>query len=94
MNWKVIREIFRKSQFKKDFKRILKQGKRLDELKAILKLLVAGKEIPEKYKDHQLTGNWKEFRELHIQPDWLLVYKIENDVLTLIRTGSHSELFG
>ncbi len=90
----MIKEIFRKSQFKKDFKRILKQGRKSEEFKTILKILVSGKEIPDKYKDHQLTGNWKEFRELHIQPDWLLIYKIEDDTLTLIRIGSHSELFG
>jgi mRNA interferase YafQ len=90
----VIKEIFRKSQFKKDFKRILKQDKKPDEFKEVLRILVSEKEIPEKYKDHQLTGNWKEFRELHIQPDWLLIYKIEGETLTLIRTGSHSELFG
>jgi mRNA interferase YafQ len=90
----VIKEVFRKSQFKKDFKRIKKQGKNSEELKTILKILIECKEIPEKYKDHQLTGNWKEFRELHIQPDWLLIYKIEDGALFLIRTGSHSELFG
>lgn len=90
----MIKEIFRKSQFKKDFKRILKQGRKPEEFKKVLKILVSGKEFLDKYKDHQLTGNWKEFRELHIKPDWLLIYKIENETLTLIRTGSHSELFG
>ena len=64
-------------------------------LKEIVELLANGKELPEKYRDHNLTGNWKGHRECHIQPDWLLVYKIENDilVLTLARTGTHSDLF-
>lgn len=66
------------SQFKKDYK------------------LAGGEQLPEKNKDHALTGNWTGHRECHIQPDWLLVYRIENDllILTLARTGTHSDLFG
>ena len=64
-------------------------------LKEVITLLAMGETLPEKYKDHALTGNWSEHRECHIQPDWLLIYRIEDDVLvlTLSRTGSHSDLF-
>jgi mRNA interferase YafQ len=90
----VINEIIRKTQFKKDFKRIIKQGKNILELEAILTILIEGEPVPEKYQDHQLIAEYNGYRELHIKPDWLLVYKIEDDALTLARTGSHSELFG
>lgn len=61
----------------------------------VVKTLSEGKTLPEKNKDHALTGNWKGYRECHIQSDWLLVYKIEDDVLllTLTGTGTHSDLF-
>ena len=64
-------------------------------LKEVITLLAMGETLPEKYKDHALTGNWSEHRECHIQPDWLLIYRIQDDVLvlTLSRTGSHSDLF-
>ena len=64
------------------------------ELEAILTILIEGEPVPEKYQDHQLIAEYNGYRELHIKPDWLLVYKIEDDALTLARTGSHSELFG
>ena len=90
----MIDEILRKTQFKKDFKRIIKQGKNPQEISNILSLIIEEKPIPEKYKDHPLIGDHSGYRELHIAPDWLLVYKIEVNTLTLVRTGSHSELFG
>lgn len=90
----MINEILRKNQFKKDVKRIIKQGKNLEELENILSMLIEGETISGKYKDHPLTGDYNEFRELHIKPDWLLVYKIEGEILILVRTGSHAELFG
>ena len=90
----MINVIIRKTQFKKDFKRIIKQGKNILELEAILTILIEGEPVPEKYQDHQLIAEYNGYRELHIKPDWLLVYKIEDDALTLARTGSHSELFG
>ena len=90
----MINEIIRKTQFKKDFKRIIKQGKNILELEAILTILIEGGPVPEKYQDHPLIAEYNGYRELHIKPDWLLVYKIDGDALTLARTGSHSELFG
>ncbi len=83
------------SQFKKDYKLAIKRHLDIDELDQVIRLLAAGKELPEKYRDHALTGNWTGFRECHIRPDWLLVYYYLDDqlVLTLSRTGSHSDLF-
>ena len=64
-------------------------------METVMDMLANEQPLPEKYKDHALTGDWKGFRECHIQPDWLLIYKIQNDslILTLSRTGSHSDLF-
>lgn len=83
------------AQFKKDIKRAKKRGKDLAKFEKVLGLLVAGQEIPPVYRDHALTGNWVGYRELHLEPDWLLIYYVEDDVLvlTLARTGSHSDLF-
>ena len=83
------------SKFKKDYKQILKRGYNVDLLKEVIKLLSFDTTLPEKYKDHILKGNYQGYRECHITPDWLLIYKIEDDilVLALTRTGSHSDLF-
>lgn len=86
--------LIRKSQFKRDFKRIIKQGKDPHELEAVLLLLIDETPLPERLNDHSLHGNYEDHRELHIKPDWLLIYKIEDETLVLVRTGSHSELFG
>lgn len=90
-------DIRRTSQFKSDFKLILKRGIDISEFQKVLTLLANGEVIPEKYKDHPLQNsrNFKNCRELHIEPDWLLVYKYSNDivVLYLIRTGTYSDLF-
>ena len=80
------------TQFKKDYKRIKKQNKDLFKLKAVIETLVEGKSLDPKYKDHQLSGTWKDHRDCHIEPDWILIYRISQDDLYLERTGSHSEL--
>ena len=82
------------SQFKKDYKLAIKRGLRISLLDDVITLLSKGEDLPEKYRDHALIGNWLGHRECHILPDWLLIYRIENDVLvlTLSRTGSHSDL--
>ena len=84
------------NQFKKDYKLAMKRHLDIDLLDDIIRKLASSEQLPEKNKDHALTGNWVGHRECHIQPDWLLVYRIENDllVLTLSRTGTHSDLFG
>lgn len=84
------------SQFKKDYKLAMKRHLDIDLLDDIIRKLANNEQLPEKNKDHALTGNWVGHRECHILPDWLLVYRIENDllILTLSRTGTHSDLFG
>ena len=81
--------------FKRDYKRIVKRGYDTRLLEQVIELLAEQKPLPEKFRDHDLTGNYKGCRECHIQPDWLLVYEMNNDelILYLIRTGSHSDLF-
>lgn len=83
------------TQFRKDLKRINKRGKDLSLLKDVLQMLREEQVLEEKYRDHALTGNYIGFRECHIQPDWLLVYAINEEelILTASRTGSHSDLF-
>ena len=80
---------------KKDAKLMQKRGKNMKKLVNVLELLASGKTLPSKYKDHQLTGNLSDFRECHIEPDWLLIYQIfENElILSATATGSHSDLF-
>lgn len=84
------------TQFKKDYKLAKKRGLRMELLQEIVQLLARGESLPERNKDHALSGNYKGFRECHIAPDWLLIYRYEDDVLvlTLSNTGSHSDLFG
>lgn len=81
--------------FKKDYKLAIKRGLKISLLEDIVASLAMGEPLPEKNKDHALTGNWTGHRECHILPDWLLIYRIEDDVLvlTLARTGTHSDLF-
>lgn len=83
------------TQFKKDYKLAMKRGLKMNLLEDVVALLAMGKALPEKNKDHALTGDWVGHRECHILPEWLLVYRVENNVLvlTLSRTGAHSDLF-
>lgn len=84
------------AQFKKDYKLAIRRGMKIELLEDIVSALSMGESLPEKNRDHALAGDWAGHRECHIQPDWLLVYRIEEDVLvlTLTRTGTHSDLFG
>ena len=84
------------TQFKKDYKLAKKRHLDTDLLKDIITKLANGEILPDKYRDHALSGNWIGHRECHINPDWLLIYRYEDDVLvlTLARTGTHSDLFG
>ena len=83
------------SRFKKDYKLAVKRRLNIKLLDDTIRMLASGMTLPEEYNDHQLTGNLKNYRECHIQPDWLLMYRIEKDilVLSLQRTGTHSDLF-
>ena len=84
------------SQFKKDYKQAMKRHLKIELLDDVIRTLSKGESLPEQNRDHALSGNWSGHRECHIQPDWLLIYHVENDVLvlTLSRTGTHSDLFG
>ena len=81
------------NKFQKDLKKVLKRGKDRDKFKKIITLLTEQKTIPQRYFNHKLTGNYKDHWELHIEPDWLLIYLISDEILTLVRTGTHSDLF-
>ena len=83
------------SLFKKDYKQAIKRGWKIELLDEVIEMIAMGNTLSKKYRDHELTGNWRGHRECHIQPDWLLIYRIDEDVLvlTLTRTGSHSDLF-
>ncbi|MCI0613267.1 type II toxin-antitoxin system YafQ family toxin [bacterium] len=81
------------SHFKKDYKKILKQGKDESKFEALIAKLINNEILEDKYKDHKLSGQFKNCRECHIEPDWLVIYKITDLEIILIRTGSHSELF-
>ncbi len=85
--------IFWTGQFKKDYKRIKKQGKGLTDLRSVIEMLARRQPLPPKYRAHGLSGRWHKHRECHIAPDWLLIYRIAGKDLILERTGSHSELF-
>lgn len=83
------------SKFKKDYKLIKKRGYNMSKFEKLLTMLANEEKLPQNYSDHALTGDFIGFRECHIEPDWLLIYKVENEILTLTltRTGTHSDLF-
>ena len=81
------------TQFKKDYRRMQRQGRNSDKLEEVIRLLLTEKPLPQHYRDHQLSGKWKQHRDCHIESDWLLIYRISRDTLYLERTGTHSELF-
>ena len=87
--------VYLSAKFKRDYKRIRKQGKNVELLLTVVDALAAEKPLEWKYRDHAMSGDFIGYRECHIEPDWLLIYKIEEDalLLTLMRTGSHSDLF-
>lgn len=86
-------KVIQPSSFKKDLKRQKKRCKRLDKLKYVIELLMFGSDLPASSCDHALTGNWVGWRDCHIEPDWILIYKVTEYELLLGRTGSHSDLF-
>lgn len=83
------------ASFKKEYKLAKKRGHNMKLLDDLAEALARGEKLPAKNKDHALGGKWTGHRECHIQPDWLLIYRIQDDVLilTLVHTGSHSDLF-
>ena len=91
----MIYEIVFTGRFKKDYKLALSRGRDISKLDAVISALANGQTLEERYRDHALSGKWKRHRECYIEPDWLLIYLREDDtlVLTLSRTGTHSDLF-
>ena len=81
------------SQFKKDLKRAARQRRNLEKVEKALETLAVPKPLPEVYKDHKLKGAWRDFRECHIETDWLLIYAITDFELRPTRLGTHGELF-
>jgi mRNA interferase YafQ len=81
-------------QFKRDVKLAEKRGKDMSKLRTVIKLLLSGKSLPRELSDHPLRGEWKPSRDLHIEPDWVLIYRVDGDAVRFERTGTHSDLFG
>jgi mRNA interferase YafQ len=88
-----MRFIEQHTQFRRDMKLARKRRKDISKLEQIIWLLAAGEPLPARNRDHLLTGNWRGRRECHIEPDWLLIYQVRDDLLILERTGSHADLF-
>lgn len=88
-------ELRQTSNFKKDLRRMIKRGANMELLDEVIQILLKREKLPEKYHDHPLTGNWHGYRDCHIEPDWVLIYRIDDDALILLatRTGTHSDLF-
>ena len=89
----MIQNIRRTNQFKKDVRRMGRRGKDLHKLKQVISLLASDDTLASRHRDHELTGSLKGIRDLHLEPDWILLYQISANELILIRTGSHSDLF-
>lgn len=87
--------VTRSSKFKNDYKLAKRQQKNLLLLRHVIEKIVNKQLLPDKFRDHKLTGSLKEYRELHLEPDWLLIYRIDDneEELKLARLGSHSELY-
>ena len=88
-----MRSIRRDTQFKRDVKRLQKRGRNLDKLKKVIQSLIKAEKLEVKHRDHQLKGLFKDCRECRIEPDWLIIYRIEGSELCLVRTGYHDDLF-
>lgn len=89
-----MREIVTTTAFRKDVKRMRRRGKDLTKLEAIVERLVMGAALEARHVPHPLTGNWKPSWDLHIEPDWLLIYQVTDETVMLARTGTHADLFG
>jgi len=88
-----LRTIVPSKQFDRDLRRVVKRGKQIKKLKAVILKLQSGKVLEKKHKPHSLSGRWSRYMECHIEPDWLLIYQMNETELWLVRTGSHADLF-
>lgn len=89
-----MRDVILKKHFKKDVERIKRTGRDMSRLREVIGLLAEGTPLPANNRDHQLVGNFSDYRECHLGGDWLLLYQIRDNTVILVRTGSHSDLFG
>ncbi|MDZ7720989.1 MAG: type II toxin-antitoxin system YafQ family toxin [Balneolaceae bacterium] len=89
-----MKKILRTNRFKKDVKKMKKRGKSFDVFKQVIQKLANDEQIEERFRDHKLKGDYVGTRECHLEPDWLLIYEDNETELVLIRTGTHSDLFG
>lgn len=89
-----MRRIRQQAQFDDDLRRQRRRGRDIEELIAVVELLAENGDLPEGYRPHRLSGEWKGVWECHIEADWLLIYEVTSDEVLLIRTGTHTELFG
>jgi mRNA interferase YafQ len=81
-------------QFKRDVKLTQKRGKDMSKLRTVIELLLAAEPLPRELGDHPLKGEWQPSRDLHIEPDWVLIYRVDGDTVCFERTGTHADLFG
>jgi len=88
-----LRDLVSGGQFRRDVKLAEKRGKDMGKLREVILLLAEGGPLPLRYRDHPLGGKWRSYRDCHIEPDWLLIYKIDGEDVLLARTGTHSDLF-
>ncbi len=88
-----MRVFYATGQYKRDYKKAIKQHQPIGKLDDVVRMLLTGKPLEAKFRDHPLVGNYKDCRECHIKPDWLLIYRIDGNHLICERLGSHSELF-
>ena len=88
-----MRQVEYSGQFKRDLKRLKKRAKDMYKIRGVMKLLIEGDDLPEILLDHPLKGNWKGCRDLHIQPDWILIYRLIGNLVRFERDVSHSDLF-
>ncbi len=88
-----MKKLSQTTQFSKDLKRMRKRGKDLERIRVVVSTLARGEALDPKHRDHPLTGSWKNARDCHVEPDWVLVYTTDKYSLRLERTGTHSDLF-
>lgn len=90
----VRRKVHTSNRFDKEAALAVRRGKDTAKLRAIIEILIARQPLPRELKDHPLKGDWNGYRDIHIEPDWLLIYKADDTNLWLVRTGTHADLFG
>lgn len=89
-----MRSSYYTKQFKKDLALVRRRGKEISKIKNVMSLLIEAVPLPEKYKDHSLRGEFANYRECHLEPDWLQIYKLNPSEIHFVRTGTYSDLFG